>query len=136
MGVKGETFGDVVDRVKGELKKEGFGVLAEIDIQNTLRSKIGVETPRHLILAARNPKLAHQAISAEPDIGLLLPCNVVVREDELGDIFVSAIRPTALFELVANARISEIATDVENRLGRALRSTAEGVHPEAVVQLP
>lgn len=124
--LKSATFADAVTAAVAALKKEGFGVLCEIDLAATLKEKIDVDMPRQLILAACNPQLAYQALQGEPDIGLLLPCNVVVRELEPNSIAVSAIDPRAVFGLVDNPGIEGIAADVEKRLRTALESIADG----------
>lgn len=112
-------FDTTVAAVRDALVQEGFGVLCEIDVQATLREKLGVETGRHLILGACNPPLAHQALEAEPDLGVLLPCNVVVSERD-GTTHVSAVDAERMLSLVENAELAPIAADVRMRLERVL----------------
>jgi uncharacterized protein (DUF302 family) len=109
-----------VERVTELLKGEGFGVLTEIDVRATLKTKLGVDFRRYLILGACNPPLAHRALSAEPDIGVLLPCNVVVAERDGGGSVVSAMDPVAAFRLVANPGIQPVADEVRQRMQRVL----------------
>jgi uncharacterized protein (DUF302 family) len=109
-------------RVEAALAAEGFGVLTEIDVQATLRKKLGVETRPYLILGACNPNLAHRALEREPAIGLLLPCNVVLAQDG-PDVIVSAASPGAMFSIVdAAPEISAVAQEAEQRLRRAMES--------------
>jgi uncharacterized protein (DUF302 family) len=115
--VKGD-FADIVQRVTDALKTEGFGVLTDIDVQATMKSKLGIDGKPYRILGACNPPLAHKAITADPDIGLLLPCNVVVREDAAGKIIVGFMDPIAVLKLTDNPGIAEIAKDVRTRLER------------------
>ena len=118
------SFADARARVTEALKAEGFGVLTEIDVQTTLKNKIGAEIDPYVILGACNPKLAHRAITAEPGIGLLLPCNVVLtREGE--DTIVSAASPRAMFEVTRerSSALDEIANEAEERLRRAIAAS-------------
>lgn len=119
-----KTFDDAVAQVREALSEEGFGVLSEIDVQATLREKLGVETGRHLILGACNPPLAHQALEAEPDLGVLLPCNVVVSERD-GTTHVSAVDAERMLALVENEQVAPIAADVRARLERVLAGLGE-----------
>jgi uncharacterized protein (DUF302 family) len=112
-------FDDIVQRVRAALAVEGFGVLMEIDLRATLKKKLEVEVPRYVILGACNPGLAYQAVTAEPGIGALLPCNVVVAE-EAAAIAVSTIDPVAMFSVVQRADIEPIAVQVRTKLVRAL----------------
>jgi uncharacterized protein (DUF302 family) len=109
-------FGEAVERVRTELKTEGFGVLCEIDVQATMREKLGVEGEPYLILGACNPPLAHQALQAEPELGVLLPCNVIVYERD-GETQISAIDPERMLSIVGNDELAPVATEVKERLG-------------------
>ena len=113
-------YDDAVARATELLADEGFGVLTEIDVKATLKKKLDVDFKRYVILGACNPQLAHQAMSGEPFIGVLLPCNVVVMEREGGGAIVSAFKPTAGFSLVDNPGVAPIADEVEGRLRRVL----------------
>ncbi len=112
------AFDQVVERVTEELKKEGFGVLTEIDVQATLKKKLDIDKRPYKILGACNPKLANQALDAEPDIGLLLPCNVVVREEDDGAIVVGFMDPAAVLGLVQRPELEKLGQDVRGRLER------------------
>lgn len=117
INVKG-SFDEVVQRVEAELKKEGFGVLTEIDVQATLKKKLDVDRKPYKILGACNPKLANQALTADPDIGLLLPCNVVVREDDDGGVTVGFMDPAAVMSLVDKEGVQDLAEQVRAKLER------------------
>ncbi|HEX6122048.1 MAG TPA: DUF302 domain-containing protein [Ktedonobacterales bacterium] len=112
-------YDQAISQVKEALNAEGFGVLTEIDVRRTLQEKIGVEMPPYLILGACNPALAHRAITEEAEIGLLLPCNVVVRAVDDGSR-VEIADPRAMLSIVGNARLDEVAAEAERRLRRAL----------------
>ena len=109
-------FEEVVQRVREELNSEGFGVLCEIDVQATLKEKLGVDGEPYTILGACNPPLAHEALEAEPDLGVLLPCNVIIYERD-GDTHIAAIDPERMLSIVGNEQLAPIAADVKRRLG-------------------
>jgi len=113
-------FDEAIERTTACLKEEGFGVLSEIDISAAMKEKLDVDIPPYRILGACNPPLAHRALTAEPDIGVLLPCNVIVRQDDDGNMHVTAMDPIAVLELVDHPDIEELATEVRARLERAL----------------
>lgn len=114
---------EAVARVTEALKEQGFGVLSQIDMQEKLKEKLGVETGRYLILGACNPPLAWKALQAEPEIGLLLPCNVIVYETEAGKSVVSAVDPDAMLGVVGDSpAVAEVARDAKQRLNAAIRS--------------
>ena len=108
-------------RVVEALKAEGFGVITEIDVKATMKEKLGVDVPPHTILGACNPKLAHAAIEVEPDLGVLLPCNVVVYATDSGTR-VTAVNAGAMLGMVGNERLAPIAEEVQARLDRVLAS--------------
>jgi len=115
----GAPYEQVVPLVKKLLKDEGFGVLCEIDVQAALREKLGVERGRYLIIGACNPPLAHRALEAEPDLGVFLPCNVIVYEAPDGT-HVSAIDPQSMVGAIANPVLDEIAAEVKERYSRVV----------------
>jgi uncharacterized protein (DUF302 family) len=111
-------FPTVVERVTQALASEGFGVLTDIDVAATLKKKLGEDMPPFRILGACNPQLAHRAISAEPQIGTLLPCNVVVREDATGNVQVEFMDPNAVLQLVNRPEVTAVAGEVRQKLQR------------------
>jgi uncharacterized protein (DUF302 family) len=120
-------FDTTVERTKAALKAEGFGVLTEIDVQETLKQKIGAEFERYLILGACNPHLAYRALQVEHDLGLLLPCNVIVHDHD-GGTKVSIVDPAAMLGMVANPALTAVADEARQRLQRvvaALRAQEE-----------
>jgi uncharacterized protein (DUF302 family) len=115
----GLAYPDAVARTIDLLKEEGFGVLTQIDVQKTLKEKLGVEFQRYVILGACNPPLAHRALQAEPEIGLILPCNVIVYEERGGSV-VSVMDPIPALGLVGNEALRPIAADAAARLHRVI----------------
>ncbi|MDE0094866.1 MAG: DUF302 domain-containing protein [Gammaproteobacteria bacterium] len=111
-------YGEAISRVTEELAREGFGVLTEIDVKATLKKKIDVDRRPYIILGACNPTLANQALNAEPDIGVLLPCNVIVREEEDDSITVTFMDPESVLQLVGRPEVQPLAEEVKARLER------------------
>lgn len=112
------TVDEAVEKVTNALKDEGFGILTEINVQAVMKAKIDVDMAGYRILGACNPHLARQAIEAEPDIGLLLPCNVLVRDEGNGDAFVGFMDPEAVLTLVDRPEVKELAKMVKEKLNR------------------
>lgn len=121
--VTGE-FEHVVERTVNALKTEGFGVLTDIDVKKTLKQKIGVDVPQQVILGACNPNFAHQAMQAEADLGLLLPCNVVVRAAEKGTYWVSAVDPLKLLSVVGRDDLLPVAAAVKSKLANVIEAVS------------
>jgi len=110
------SFDEAVTKVTGELKKEGFGILTEIDVKETLKKKLNVDFSRYKILGACNPPFAYKALTAENKIGTMLPCNVIVQEISGGRVEVAAIDPVASMQAVENPALKEIASEISNKL--------------------
>ena len=117
------SFEDAITRVTEELQREGFGVLTSIDVKETMKKKLGLDFPNYIILGACNPTLAHQALLAEEQIGLLLPCNVIVYERE-GETIVAAFDPQVMVSVLGHEGIEPIAEEVRQKLERVLRRIA------------
>lgn len=117
-----QDFDSVIQKVSEALKSEGFGILAEVDIKDILKKKIDVDFKKYRILGACNPPLAYKALSAEDKIGLMLPCNVVVIEQENGKTEVAAIDPVASMQAVENESLMDTATEVRNKLQKVIES--------------
>jgi uncharacterized protein (DUF302 family) len=116
----GSGFDETIERVTEELAKEGFGILTVIDVQATLKSKLDKDMRPYRILGACNPELADQAVTAVPEIGLLLPCNVLVREDKVGQVHVSFMDPGAVLGMVDDPRVDSLAGTVKQKLENVL----------------
>jgi uncharacterized protein (DUF302 family) len=114
------SFDEAIEKVTTELKEKGFGILTEIDVQATLKKKLDVDFRKYKILGACNPPFAHKALSAEKNIGVLLPCNVVVQELEDGKVEVSMVNPMESMQAVENPALEEIASEVSSRMNEAL----------------
>ena len=119
------TFDEVVARVTEALKTEGFGVLSDIDIQAAMKAKLGIDRLPYRILGACNPPLAHKAIEAEPDIGMLLPCNVIVRKEADGSVTVGFMDPAAVLGLVQRKELEALGAEVREKLQRVSKALVE-----------
>ncbi len=120
--VKNTGFDETVEKVTEELKKEGFGVLTEINVSETLKKKIDVDFKKYKILGACNPQFAYKALSSEDKIGVFLPCNVVVEENENGEVEVSAVDPVASMISVKNENLGGLASEVRQKLIRVIEN--------------
>lgn len=116
------TFDEAIERVTEELKKEGFGILTEIDVQATLKKKLDVNFKKYRILGACNPPFAYKALQAENKIGTMLPCNVIVQELEDGKIEVAAVDPVASMQAVENDKLSDIANEIRAKLEKVIKN--------------
>jgi uncharacterized protein (DUF302 family) len=116
------SFDAAIEHVTLALQGEGFGVLADIDIAGAMKKKLNQDMPPYRILGACNPPLAHRALAREPSIGLLLPCNVVVRQDVAGAVHVEFMDPNSVLELVGKPEIAQLAGEVKQRLERVMRA--------------
>ncbi len=113
-------YAETIEQVRAALKEQGFGVLTEIDVKATLKAKIGEDVLPYIILGACNPPLAHRAITANPEVGMLLPCNVVVRETPGGGVVVEAMDPVAAMSIVQDEAVKAVAIEARDRLEKAL----------------
>ncbi len=113
------SYSEAVTKVKAELQKEGFGVLIEIDVKATLKQKLDVDYDNYIIIGACNPPFAYQALQAEKDIGLLLPCNVIVYDDR-GKTFAASILPTQPMSMIENKKLQDITVQVESKLNKVI----------------
>jgi uncharacterized protein (DUF302 family) len=120
--IQNKSFDETLELVTDLLKEEGFGVLTEIDVQATLKMKIGVDFRKYKILGACNPHYAHKALQCEPKIGVFLPCNVIVEEIENGNIEVSAMDPVMAMSAVGNRILAEIAVEIRQKLQRVIEN--------------
>jgi len=118
--IKGKSFDEAIELVTNELKNEGFGVLTEIDVKETLKKKIDVDFKKYKILGACNPTFAHKALQSEDKIGVFLPCNVVVEEHDNGDVEVSAVDPMASMSSVENKNLGELAGEVQQKMKKVI----------------
>jgi len=116
------NFDDVINKVADELKKEGFGILTEIDVKETLKKKLDVDFKKYKILGACNPPFAYEALKAEDKIGAMLPCNVIVIEQAPGQIEVAAVDPIASMQAVGNPNLGKVASEVQNKLRKVVES--------------
>ncbi len=113
------AFSEAIEKTKAELAKEGFGILTEIDVKATLKKKLNIDYENYIILGACNPPFAHKALEAEKEIGLLLPCNVIVYENK-GKVIVSAILPKVAMAMVENSLLAAIAEEIEKKLKKVI----------------
>ncbi len=121
-------YEEAVEKVIAALKEEGFGILTEIDVKATLKKKLDVDFRKYIILGACNPPLAYRALTAEQEIGLLLPCNVIVYEEDGGSV-IAVADPIAMMEIVGNEALNEVAQEARTRLERALQQLEREVQP-------
>ena len=120
--LKGKNFDEAIEQVTIELKKEGFGILTEIDVKETLKNKIDVDFKKYKILGACNPHFAYKALQSEDKLGIFLPCNVVVEEHENGEIEVSAVDPIVSMSAVKNETLGNLASEVQQKLIKVIDS--------------
>jgi len=120
------SYEDAVSKVTEALKEEGFGILTEIDVKSTLKKKLGVDFRKYVILGACNPPYAHRTLQADLDVGLLLPCNVIVYETDDKKAYVSALNPVSALEVIKSQELRSIAGEVSEKLKRVLDRVAKG----------
>jgi len=114
------SFEEAVEEVTQALKKEGFGILTQIDVKDILKKKLNVDFRKYIILGACNPPFAYQSLQAETEIGLLLPCNVIVYEDDSGNTVVSAVNPESAMGMIDNPKLKEIANQIQAKLKKVV----------------
>jgi len=119
------SYEDAVSKITDALKEEGFGVLTEIDVKATLKKKLGLDFRKYVILGACNPPYAHQTLQADLDVGLLLPCNVIVYETDDQKAYVSAINPVSALEVIKNEALRKIAKEVSEKLKRVVNKVSK-----------
>lgn len=117
------SFDEVIEKVTGELKKEGFGILTDIDVKQTLKKKLDVDFKKYRILGACNPPFAYKALQAEDKIGTMLPCNVIVQEIDEGQVEVAAIDPVASMQAVVNPALKDVAEQIQGKLKKVIENT-------------
>lgn len=120
--ISSRTYQEAVEATKSALQKEGFGVLTEIDVKETIKKKLNLDFRKYVILGACNPPLAYQALNTETEIGLLLPCNVIVYEGEAGKTVVSAINPVEALKITGRAELNSLAAQVSEKLKKVIAS--------------
>jgi uncharacterized protein (DUF302 family) len=120
------SYEDAISKVTDALKEEGFGVLTEIDVKATLKKKLGVDFRKYVILGACNPPYAHRTLQADLDVGLLLPCNVIVYETDDKKAYISAINPVSALEVIKNEGLRKIASEVSKKLERVISKASKG----------
>jgi len=120
------SYEDAISKVTDALKEEGFGVLTEIDVQATLKKKLGIDFRKYVILGACNPPYAHRTLQADLDVGLLLPCNVIVYETDDKKAYISAINPVSALEVIKNEELRKIADEVSKKLERVVSKVSKG----------
>ena len=120
------SYEDAISKVTDALKEEGFGILTEIDVQATLKKKLGVDFRKYVILGACNPPYAHRTLQADLDVGLLLPCNVIVYETDDKKAYISAINPVSALEVIKNEELRRIAEEVSEKLKRVVSKVSKG----------
>lgn len=117
------TFDEAINKVTEELKKEGFGILTEIDVTSALKKKINVDFRKYKILGACNPPFAYKALLAEDKIGTMLPCNVIVQENKDGEIEIAAIDPLSSMQAIKNEALTEVAVQIQSKLKKVIENT-------------
>jgi len=120
--LKDKSFNQAIDLVTAELNKEGFGILTEIDVKDTLKKKLNIDFKKYIILGACNPQFAYEALQSEDKVGVFLPCNVIVEEHENGAVEVSAVDPIASMSTVENETLRELASKVQQKLIKVINS--------------